>query len=195
MDVQTIFFIAIAIAQVVILFIYFYNRRQKKKKESEKKDALLREYPFEGLRNIALNTTPGALLASVPPDETWTFAVVMDWNIGSDIITLVTQVMGEANMYVRSGGGILGGGKYENVVIAAQNFIAYAQQLLPHMYATTMTPLPEKNYVQFFLLTNKGKFFVKEEMKNIEEKTSPWTGLFEEASKVIGEMKNSALKG
>ena len=183
----------IAVVQVAVL-IWYYNRNKKQaNKDNEKRAALAKEYPYEGMRNIALNTVPGAIVANVPGDEVYVYCVVMDWDMGSDTITLVTQVTGDANLYVRSGGGIIGAGKYPNISDAAQKFTTVAQQYLSIATPATSTPLPPKDCVQFCLLTNKGKFMATELMQNIENKSSQWVGLFNEASHVIGQMRNTAV--
>lgn len=190
---EIVFYIALGIVQVAILAWYFWNSTQKTKKEKERREKLAREYPYEGMRNIALNISPGAILANVPEDEIYVYGAVMDWDMGNDIVTLIAQVTGEANLYVKSGGGIVGGGKHINISEAAQKFTVRAQEYLALATSTIDTPLPQVGCVQFYLLTNKGKFTGGDSYKKIEDKTSPWAGLFEEASNVITEMRRSVL--
>ncbi len=183
----------IAIAQVAALAWYYTRNKNAANKDNEIRANLAKEYPYEGMRNIALNTVPGAIVANVPDDETYVYSVVMDWDMGNDMITLVTQITGDANLYVKSGGGIIGAGKYPSVSSAAQQFTKSAQALLGNAIAVTTNPLPQQNCVQFYLLTNKGKFAGVELMQNIENKTSAWATLFAEATNVIGQMRNAAV--
>ena len=195
MDISTqnIIFISIAVAQIAVLVWYFINSRKKSRIAAERKEAIAREYPFEGMRNIALNTVPGAVLANVPDDQVFVYSVLMDWDMGTDIVTLVVQITGEANLYVRSGGGIIGAGRYLNISAAAQKFTSDAQNYLHLSHPAAGTSLPPKNAVQFFLLTNRGKFNMQDDMKNIENRTSALLPLFEAANNVIGEMRKTAL--
>lgn len=186
-------YIVLAASQVGLLIYYFLFNKRKKQKELERRATLTKEFPYETLRGIALSTSPGAMLATIPQGETAVYSAVMDWDMGNDIVTLVTNITGEATLYVKSGGGIIGSGKYPNVSSAAQQFTAAAQAHLSHATSTTNTPLPQKNCVQFFLLTNNGKYSGTDLMTNIENKTSMWLPLFEEANRVIGEMRASAL--
>lgn len=190
---ETAFYIVIAVAQVGILVYYFWNNARKKKKVQEGKSALAREYPYEGMRNIALNTAPGVLLASIPENEILVYCVVMDWDMGSDTVTLVGQVTGEANLYVKSGGGVIGAGKYANISTETQQLNALAQQELQKASPAAGTTLPGANEVQFFMLTNRGKFVMKDVMKNIENKSSVCLPLYEQASRVIAEMRRTAM--
>ena len=185
----------IAVVQVGVLVWYYKRNRKQADEDNAKRASLAREYPYEGMRNIALNTVPGAIVANVPDNEVYVYCVVMDWDMGSDTITLVTQITGDANLYVKSGGGIIGAGKYPNISAAAQKFTSASQQYLDKAVSATTTPLPQKDCIQFVLLTNKGKYMATELMQNIENKTSAWTGLFTEASQVIGQMRNTAIAG
>ncbi len=186
---------AIALVQVAAIVGYRAWSKKLANKDNNIRANLAKEYPYEGMRNVALNTVPGAIVANVPDDETYVYCVVMDWDMGNDMITLVTQITGDANLYVKSGGGIIGAGKYPGVSNAAQQFTKSAQALLGNAVAVNATPLPQQNCVQFYLLTNKGKFAGVELMQNIENKTSAWTSLFAEATNVIGQMRNAAVSG
>ncbi len=189
---ESALYIVLAISQVGLLVYYFLYNRRKKQKEADRRAALTKEFPYETLRGIALNTNPGAMLATIPQGETAVYSAVMDWDMGNDIVTLITTITGEATLYVKSGGGIIGSGKYPSVSSAAQHFTSVAQTHLTHATSVTATPLPQPNCVQFYLLTNNGKYFGTDLMLNIENKTSLWLPLFEEASRVIGEMRATA---
>lgn len=182
----------IAVVQVGVL-VWYFNRNKKKSDKNKEREALAKEYPYEGMRNLALNMVPGAIVANVPQNEVYVYSVLMDWNMGQDMVTLVTQVTGEANLYVKSGGGIIGAGKYPGVSTAAQAFTAAAGQYLTLAVKSGSVPLPQANCVQFCLLTNNGKYVAVELMQNIENKTSGWTSLFAEASSVIGKMREAAI--
>ena len=178
---------------MAVLVWYFWKANQKSKAAKEKREAVAKAYPYEGMRNIALNTSPGAILANVPENEIYVYAAVMDWDMGSDIVTLVAQVTGEANFYVKSGGGMVGTGKHINVSEAAQGFTAMAQEYLKFTVPVEDTPLPLKNYVRFYFLTNIGKFTATEDYRNIDNKTSQWTPLFTAANNVIAEMRKTVI--
>ncbi|MBC7555262.1 MAG: hypothetical protein H7257_14930 [Taibaiella sp.] len=190
--VETAILGVIAIAQVGILVWYYRKGKLKNKKEQERRQELAKEYPYEALRTMALSVVPGAILANVPEGELFVYSVLMDWHMGDDLITLVAQITGEANLYVKSGGGIIGAGKHVRVSEAAQAFVRLSADFLQFAFPATATALPDKNNLRFFLLTNKGKYVINEEMKNIEAKTSNIFPLFERASNVIAEMRGSA---
>ena len=187
-------YVILALTQVGLLVYYFWYARRKKGKEAESRTAIAKEYPYEALRNIALNTMPGAILKGIPDGEIMVYGVVMDWDMGSDMVTLVAMVTGDASLYVKSGGGIIGSGKYPNVSVAAQRFIAAAQERLSDAVYTTGVDRPAKGCIKFFFLTKKGKYAATEEFRNVDDKTSGWTGLFEEANSMMSEMSMNVSK-
>lgn len=134
---------------------------------------------------MALNITPGMLLSAIPEDITGVYAVVMDWNLGDDIVTLIANLTGDASIYVKSGGGIIGGGNYPEVVAAAQKYVAMAQSYIHIATPTATTPLPGKGIVSFCLLTNKGKLIIEEEEEKLEDNTSPLSPLNTEGQMLI----------
>ncbi len=136
-----------------------------------------------------MNVTPDQLQLTIPNDQTKVYGVVIDWDVGSGIATLISFATGDASMYLSSGGGMIGGGHHENVSNAAKAFVDKAQTYLDKTSKTETTPLPDKNSVRFYLLTNKGKFSAQENLNNFENNSSTWLSLFEEGNKVISELR------
>lgn len=144
---------------------------------------------FQDLRNMALGVTPKQLQIALPADQTKVYGVVMDWDLGDGIATFISFSTGDASMYLSSGGGLIGGGQHENVSSAAKTFIDKAQQYLDKTTKIDSTPLPDKNCVRFYFMTNKGKFTAQENLKNFDNNSSLWLPLFEEGNKVISELR------
>ncbi len=187
----TALYIVLALSQVGLLVYYFFFSNKKKNHEAERRAALSREFPYEVIRSMALNVNPGAMLAAIPDGAEEVYAMIMDWDMGNDVVTLSAQVTGETNLYVQSGGGIIGAGKHLNVSTAAQQFTQAAKQYLGQAKAGNDTSLPANNGVKFIFLTNKGKYTATEDYSKIESGSSPWVPLFQSASLVINEMRNT----
>ena len=146
------------------------------------------ENPFNGLRQLALSATPEQLGLETS-EETKVFGIVMDWDLGDGIATVIAYETGDASMYLSSGGGVIGGGQHDNVRQAVSPYVQLGQGFLTKAVKTESTPLPDKNCVRFYLLTNKGIYCAQEKMKNIENESSDWFRLFEEANKVLTELR------
>ena len=179
------------------IYLTSCNNKQKSKKDetyiSKTGDTVkihsLEDNHYQGLRNMALEVTPEQLKITLPTDQTKIYGVVMDWDLGDGIATFISFSTGDASMYLSSGGGLIGGGQHENVSKAAKTFIDKAETYLDKAVKIDSTPLPDKNCVRFYFMTNKGKFTAQESLKNFDNNSSPWLSLFEEGNKVISELR------
>ncbi len=173
------------------IYLISCQNNQDKKNDNSKPNYELEEKHYNDLRNKALNMTPKQIGITLPSDTTKIYGVVMDWNVGENTATLVTFLPGDASLYLSTGGGITGGASSENVKTSVQNFINKAEKYIDKAQETKDTPLPKKDSIKFYFLTNKGKFTSEESMKNFQNKSSEWFDLFEEANKVITELRMS----
>jgi len=194
---MTSFIIGFVVIAGLVFYLISCKNKQKSKQEenyiSKTGDTVkvhnTEDNAYQGLRNMALGVTPEQLQITLPPDQTKVYGVVMDWDLGDGIATLVSFSTGDASMYLSSGGGLIGGGHHENVSIAAKAFVDKTEQYLNKSIKIDSTPLPYKNCVRFYFMTNKGKFTAQEDLKNFENKSSLWLPLFEEGNKVISELR------
>lgn len=172
------------------------NNKQKTLKQDKIKQETqqIEENAFEGLRNMAFSATPEQLGLSFLTGKTVVYGIVMDWEMGGATATTVSYQTGDASMYLSSGGGVIGGGKHQNVNNAAKQFVSLGQTFLDKTTKTEITPLPETDVVKFYLLTNNGIFVGQETMKNFENNSSSWLRLFEEGNKVISELRQVSDK-
>ncbi|MRG47310.1 hypothetical protein GFS24_19465 [Chitinophaga sp. SYP-B3965] len=179
------------IGLVVLGGLIFYISYKQRAKQTENKPS---DSPYLDLRKMAFNVTPEQLELSIPSGETKVFGVIMDWDLGEGTMSLISYETGDASIYFSSGGGVIGGGKHENVNKASKEFVSKAQNYLGKSLRTEILPLPDKNCVRFYFLTNKGKFVAQETMSNIENNSSEWTLFFEEANNVITELRLTTEK-
>ena len=145
--------------------------------------------PYEGLRTMALSATQEQIGVNIPANETKIYGVIMDWDVGEGIATVVAFQSGDASVYLSSGGGVIGGYGHENVKTAAKRFVNEAQKYLANTKPTDITPLPGKDMVNFYFLTNKGKFVGQEAMVNFDNASSKWIALFNEANNLMSEIR------
>jgi len=153
------------------------------------------ENMYDEMRQMSLNITPDQLELKLPSNKTVVYGIVLDWNMGVNVVTLVSFQTGDASIYLSSGGAVIGGVNHESVYQAAKNLVADAQNFLSPASETEKTPLPKLDQVKFYFLTNKGKYVASERMKNFENNTSPLLDLFISANVVITELRELAEKG
>lgn len=189
-----ILYIIIGAISLGICFYYFSSCGSKTNKENNSqadttKTIQTRENSFEGLRNMAFTPTPDQLGLSLPTDKDIVYGVIMDWEMGGSIATVVSYLSGDASLYLSSGGGVIGGGQHQNVNLEAKKFVQMAQNYLSKASKTEETTLPKSDAVKFYFLTNKGKYVCQENISNFEKNTSELLPLFEEGNKVLSELR------
>ncbi len=119
------------------------------------------------------------------------YGVIMDWDFGEGIATLISFASGDASLYLSSGGAVIGGAGHDNIKHASKAFVEKSEKYLSKALKTETTPMPGKGKVKFYFLTREGKFVAEEEIINLENNSSEWQDLFEEANKLITEIRTS----
>ena len=183
---DTFYYIALALLPLAV--ILFLNLRKKKSKNQVSEVSPAKGTIYERERNIALNINPTLLKLTIPDDETLVYGVVMDMDMGKGFMTLACYITGAANLHFSSGGGIRGGGRNPRVGEAGVELVTDAQEFIAQATPIKVALPPAKGIVQFYFLTNKGKYIASEEIKHIEDNSSIWLPLFEKGSLVIAEM-------
>jgi len=142
------------------------------------------ENTFSEKRLSAFTIVPSELNIKVPRDKEVVYGIIIDQENAGAISTLACYQNGNAALYQSKGGTVQK--KADNDVI---QLVTQAQPLLDKAAKAHDTSIPAAGMVKFYLLTNKGIYVAAEDTKNITARTSPWAALFEQANKVIGQLK------
>jgi hypothetical protein len=145
---------------------------------------------YHDMRDMALNMTMEQTGVKLQPGKK-IYGIVMDWDVGDGTATLITFISGDASLYLSSGGAIIGGGGHDNIKLSAKAFINKAEKYLDKTSKTDSTALPGAGMLKFYFLTADGKYVAQEEMSKLDNNSSQWLDLFEEANKVITEIRSS----
>lgn len=148
----------------------------------------MEENPYEGLRNLAFDATIDDLGLTKLKDND-VYGIIMDWQMGNTIVTLVTYKTGDASIYLSSGGAIIGGGQHKKVRESVNQFIFVGNKLKTQASLSDSREGPNVDCVRFFFLTSQGNYSAEEKMKNLENGRSKWLDLFKVANIVIGELR------
>lgn len=182
----------IALVIVVVAAYFFISRKSSaNEQETSVRDHKLEQNPFNDLRNQAFGVTKEQLELA---DDNEIYGLIMDWDLGDGIMTLITFRTGDASMYLSSGGGVIGGGQHENVRIAVDNYLNTAERFLNSTEQVDHLNLPTTNSVNFYFLTTNGRFLTTEVIDNFENESSKIYGLFNEANNVITELRMTTEK-
>ena len=191
MGQEKILYIVAILLQAGIIVYFVVRSRAGKKAKAEMKRETADENAYENLRTVAIQVTPAQLKLAIPDDETLVYGLVMDCHIGDVIVTLTAYITGAANMYFSNGGNKIGGGKTPAVGEVAVEFVTAAQSYVYRAIRVTATELCEGGCVRFYLLTNKGIHAAQEQLRYIEDGTSPWVSIFEKGNELINLMHSS----
>lgn len=150
------------------------------------------ENSYEPLRTRAMHMTGGEMGYDRPDGV---FGVVMDWNLGTIVITAASYFTGDASVYLSGGQAFIGGRSHESIVQAAKNFVREAQARLPLAQKTDrIEPVRTGGRVGFYLLTPQGRFYLEESMDAIENETAELLDLFLAGDRVVTEYRLLAEK-
>jgi hypothetical protein len=145
--------------------------------------------PYLDLRGQIFETTPEEIGLTSNTEEK-PYAIVMDMGMGEGVTaTLVSIIDGNASMYLSTGGGVIGGYGHEKVRKAAIDFVKMGADYFSRMTPADSFPLPKAGNVRFYILTNKGKYSIEEQIEKIDNDKSDWGQFFYEGNKVITELR------
>lgn len=147
------------------------------------------EVVYMNLRQEALAMTPESLgqAGQVHNDEA--YGVVMEMGMASSVVTLACFADGDARLYYKTGGGMVGGHGHERVRKAAKEFVLLAQKALPGMTPTTDYPLPESDKVRFYALTPRATLTIETDRQDLGEEPGELSALFYSGQEVVTQMR------
>jgi hypothetical protein len=134
---------AILLAGLVAAFVRL-RPSSEERKELANASALLRQ---KVLSREFLKGAPSGKAGAVR-------CVVMDWNIGSGVATLVAFDDGTTSIYLSSGGGVIGAGAHESVARVAGLFRQEAAKVMGRFTPAAEYPLPGREMTVFYVVTD-----------------------------------------
>jgi hypothetical protein len=177
---------------VICVAVYFYLRRQKSQEAAKAVARRAKETPAEAflrLRQEALATqvTSLGLASEVKPNEP--FGILMEMGVPSSVVTLACFANGDARLYYKTGGGMVGGISHEKVRKAAQEFTGLARKAMMRMSRVTTFPVPAEDRVRFYVLTPRGVFATETDREALGEPGNELAPLFYSGQEVVAEMR------
>lgn len=182
------------IVMIALVAIVVYVRRQqalksgavipKRKGGKETPEDVYMRLRYQALTTIAARLgLPGELKPNDP------YGVLMEMGIPNSVVTLAAFADGDARLYYKTGGGMVGGISHQNVRQAAQEFVALSRKVLGRMAKVTEYPLPEPDRVRFYVLTPRGVFSTETDRQRLGETASDLSTLFRSGQEVVTQMR------
>jgi hypothetical protein len=182
-------FVGVIILYNILAVTIQTNKKNNRIRLSNKKNENDMDNPYVGLRKMAFDMSFQQLGLTLNDSDI--YGVILDWDIGDGIVTLVAYKTGDASLYFSSGGGVIGGGQNHYICSAAKKFVKEATVYFNESKVIYATPLPDKNSIRFYFLTAKGKHCIHEQLKNIRNKTSAYYDYFGIANDLITELRKT----
>ena len=148
----------------------------------------IKENPYQGLREQAISVTSDQLKLYLK-NENDLYGVIMDWNLGDAIVTVVSFKTGDASVYFSTGQVFIGGYAHETVNNSAKELVKVAERYLSKATKTDLSEPTQEKKIDFYFLTKAGKYYLEDDLDLIENNKSDLTPLFESANQVITEYR------
>jgi ribosomal protein S12 methylthiotransferase accessory factor YcaO len=126
------------------------------------------------------------LLETMPEEGT---LVVMDMPMSGAVVSVMSSSLGDASIYVSTGGGFVGGAAHENVRTAAQAFVEEILRQRATFTETTDFSYPAESNIRFFLRTKEGVFVGEAPQEALMSGTVPLSSAFARAQDVITKVR------
>ena len=118
-----------------------------------------------------------------------TYAVLIDFPMSEVIVTIVSLSDGSASMYTTSTFGIIGGGSYEKVKVAAAHLVVEPDKLFEEAKPTKDYPYPAKGKVRFYLVSFTDVRVIETDLAAIESNQSKYSSLFWLGQEVMTQLR------
>jgi len=141
------------------------------------------------LRAMAFEASPQDI--GLTTDEP--YGLIVDWNVGAGVVTIVSFATGDASLYLDTGGGVIGGFAHERVRQAAQNAVHEGSGLTGLEPASRPPSLPmQEGEVTFTVLRPEGAWTMRAREDDLENPSHPAYQAWVAIHAVISELRRVA---
>ncbi|GAA4281646.1 hypothetical protein [Gaetbulibacter aestuarii] len=177
----------IIVLVIIIVMVVFMGKKSVFRPKKFKKSSLT-ENPYRDFRDLAMRVTPEQLHLQLEKDKDL-YGMIMDWNMGNAIATVVSFKTGDASVYLSTGQAFIGGFDHESIQQAAKHFLAVGTQYLIKATKTERTEPTNDQKIDFYFLTKSGRYYLEEDIYKIKNRTSELLELFESGNQVTTEYR------
>jgi hypothetical protein len=146
------------------------------------------------LRSMVLHLNPSDIGIERDNFPHPVYAVLMETGLPDGSYSLSAVADGSTSLYFSEGGGIIGGGEYENVRKAAGYFLSDAQQYYRRGQKAENYPRPGDGMVFFYFVTFDGVYTYSASEDNLGNERDKLSNLFFSAHNVIAELRDVEKK-
>ena len=143
------------------------------------------------LRSAAISMKAAELGLSPSADLPHVWGALMETGHPQAVASLAVFAEGTTSLYFSTGGGVIGGGKHENVRTASRAFLENAEANLARLSMAASTPLPARGKVRFYVHTFEGLLTGEADEQELGLGRLPLSVLFLAGQAVITEVRQS----
>jgi hypothetical protein len=170
---------------IVILFVWPLIAMSQTNNPSQKSGAeVMRE-----LRIKILSASASEMGLKPTQDYPRVFTALMDWPLGTNIISVYGSSGGDASIYTTSTFGVIGGIGHENVRNAAHKFVKIAETHYDDAVPTKDFPYPKSGHIYFYLVCFDGVRTIDVEEESLRTGKSKFSDLGNAAQNLIGQLR------
>lgn len=160
-------------------------------------DRPMSDRPEDGapaLREMLLSAKPSDFGLTPTPELPRVWAAMMEWHVGTNVVSLVAVAEGSTSLYFSTGGGIIGGGEHESVRAENRKLLAFVEKSL-EMFVPMASPPPVlKAAVSFTVLTYDGIRGARDKEEQITRQKSPLWPVYYLGQEVITALRLATQK-
>ena len=116
-------------------------------------------------------------------------AVVMDWPLDANVVTVLASSEGDASVYTTGTFGMIGGIGHESVRMAAISFVEAAQKHFAVTAPSTDFSYPSRQDIRFFFVTPSAVRSVTFPANEVQKQHSPAADLYAHGQRVLTELR------
>ena len=178
---------------VLLLVLALATTLLRRRRETLATDTSAEIVPSEtylGLRRQILQGLRGKVTLPAASKPTEPYAVLMDWNTGNGIATVVAVADGTASIYLQAGGGSIGGGQsHKEIRDAALKAVSVASALQPQMHLVGAFPLPPRGGVIFYAVADAGVYSSPARAEDLAAHKDPMSRLGDAMQTIVTEYR------
>jgi hypothetical protein len=170
---------------IVILFVWPLIAMSQTNNPSEKKGA----DAGRDLRIMVLTTLPDKMGIQSTKEYPRVATALMDWPLGTNIISVFGSCTGDASIYTTSTFGVIGGISHETVRNAAHQFVKIAETHYDDSVPTKDFPYSKPGHIYFYLVCFDGVRTIDVEEESLRTGKSKFSDLGNAAQNLIGQLR------
>jgi hypothetical protein len=170
---------------IIILFVWPLIAMSQTNNPLQKSGAeVMRE-----LRVKILSASASEMGLKPTQDYPRVFTALMDWPLGTNIISVYGSCSGDASIYSTSTFGVIGGIGHETVRNAAYQFVKIAEAHYDDAVPTKDFSYPKAGHIYFYLICFDGVRTIDVEEESLRTGKSKFSDLGNAAQNLIGQLR------